>query len=162
MTQDQHIAVVPMLSVRNGARAVEFYKAAFGATALFRVENESGEVVAQLSVGRAEFWVADESPQHLNFSPESLGGGSVRLLLMIADPDAGPAMALPCLPASCGATLVLSRRGCAALQRRADSCRQERSDRRSRWAHGVEASRPSTQVVRRTKQRERRLGGAAG
>ena len=77
-----------MLSVRNGARAVEFYKAAFGATALFRVENESGEVVAQLSVGRAEFWVADESPQHLNFSPESLGGGSVRLLLMIADPDA--------------------------------------------------------------------------
>ena len=88
MTQDQHIAVVPMLSVRNGARAVEFYKAAFGATALFRVENESGEVVAQLSVGRAEFWVADESPQHLNFSPESLGGGSVRLLLMIADPDA--------------------------------------------------------------------------
>ena len=77
-----------MLSVRNGARAVEFYKAAFGATALFRVENESGEVAAQLSVGRAEFWVADESPQHLNFSPESLGGGSVRLLLMIADPDA--------------------------------------------------------------------------
>jgi len=63
VTQDQHIAVVPMLSVRNGARAVEFYKAAFGATALFRVENESGEVVAQLSVGRAEFWVADESPQ---------------------------------------------------------------------------------------------------
>ena len=64
------------------------YKAAFGATELFRIDNESGEVVAQLSVGRAEFWLADESPQHLNFSPESLGGGSVRLLLIVADPDA--------------------------------------------------------------------------
>jgi PhnB protein len=88
VTPNQHIAVIPMLSVRNGARAIEFYKAAFGATELFRVDNERGEVVAQLSVGEAEFWLADESPQHLNFSPESLGGGSVRLLLIIADPDA--------------------------------------------------------------------------
>lgn len=76
-----------MLSVRNGARAIEFYLAAFGATELFRVDNENGEVVAQLSVGGADFWLADESPQHLNFSPESLGGGSVRLLLIVADPD---------------------------------------------------------------------------
>jgi PhnB protein len=84
----EHIAVIPMLSVRNGARAIEFYKAAFDATELFRIDNEIGEVVAQLSAGRAEFWLADESPRHLNFSPESLGGGSVRLLLIVADPDA--------------------------------------------------------------------------
>jgi PhnB protein len=77
-----------MLSVRNGTSAIEFYKAAFGASELFRVDNESGEIVAQLSVGRAEFWLADESPRHLNFSPESLGGGSVRLLLIVEDPDA--------------------------------------------------------------------------
>jgi PhnB protein len=76
-----------MLSVRNGTKAIEFYKAAFGATELFRIDNESGEVVAQLSVGPAVFWLADESPQHLNFSPESLGGGSVRLLLIVDDPD---------------------------------------------------------------------------
>ena len=88
MTHNQSVAVVPMLSVRNGARAIEFYLAAFGATELFRVDNENGEVVAQLSVGGADFWLADESPQHLNFSPESLGGGSVRLLLTVADPDA--------------------------------------------------------------------------
>ena len=88
MTRDQNIAVVPILSVRNGTRAIEFYKAAFGATELFRVDNEKGEVVAQLSVGGAGFWLADESPQHLNFSPESLGGGSVRLLLIVEDPDA--------------------------------------------------------------------------
>jgi PhnB protein len=77
-----------MLSVRNGKRAIEFYKAAFGAGELFRIENESGEVVARLSVGKAEFWVADESPAHLNFSPESLGGGSVRMIMMVENPDA--------------------------------------------------------------------------
>jgi PhnB protein len=91
---DQDIAVVPMLSVRNGAKAIEFYKAAFGAREVFRVENDKGEVVAQLSVGRAEFWLADESPQHSNFSPESLGGGSVRLLLILEDPDVAFARAV--------------------------------------------------------------------
>jgi len=50
-----------MLSVRNGAKAVDFYKAAFGATELFRIENDKGEVVAQLSIEGAEFWLADES-----------------------------------------------------------------------------------------------------
>jgi PhnB protein len=84
---DQKTAIVPMLSVRNGARAIEFYKAAFGAGELFRIDSESGEVVARLSVGSAEFWLADESPEHFNFSPESLGGGSVRILLIVDDPD---------------------------------------------------------------------------
>jgi PhnB protein len=81
-------AIAPMLSVRRGASAIEFYKAAFGACELFRVDAESGAVVARLSVGAAEFWVADESPEHLNFSPESLGGGSVRMVMTVDDPDA--------------------------------------------------------------------------
>jgi PhnB protein len=83
-----------MLSVRNGAKAIEFYKAAFGATELFRVDIENGEVVARLSVETAEFWVADESPQHFNFSPESLGGGSVRMVMIVEDPDAAFAKAV--------------------------------------------------------------------
>ena len=85
---DQKTAIAPMLSVRNGVRAIEFYKAAFGARELFRIDNDKGEVVARLSVGAAEFWVADESPEHLNFSPESLGGGSVRMVMIVGDPDA--------------------------------------------------------------------------
>src|SRR6266404_3069759 len=84
----QRTAIAPMLSVRNGKKAIEFYKAAFGAGELFRIENESGEVVARLSVGNAEFWLADESPEHFNFSPESLGGGSVRIIMIAEDPDA--------------------------------------------------------------------------
>jgi PhnB protein len=43
-------SVAPMLSVRNGARAVEFYKAAFGATEVFRIESPDGAVVCRLSV----------------------------------------------------------------------------------------------------------------
>src|SRR5713226_2502535 len=86
--KDQKPAIAPMLSVRKGVKAIEFYKAAFGADELFRIENESGEVVARLSVGGAEFWLADESPEHFNFSPESLGGGSVRIILIVDDPDA--------------------------------------------------------------------------
>ena len=77
-----------MLSVRSGAKAIEFYKAAFGAGELFRLDSESGEVVARLSVEGAEFWVADESPEHFNFSPETLGGGSVRMVMIVQDPDA--------------------------------------------------------------------------
>ncbi len=86
-------SIAPMLAVRRGAKAVEFYKAAFGAAELFRIDNESGEVVAQLSVGTAEFWIADESPADQNFSPESLGDGSMskssaRMVMVVEDPDA--------------------------------------------------------------------------
>jgi PhnB protein len=81
-------SVAPMLSVRNGARAVDFYKAAFGASEVFRIDAPDGSVVARLSVAGAEFWVADESPVHFNFSPESLGGGSVRMVFTVPDPDA--------------------------------------------------------------------------
>ncbi len=81
-------SIAPWLSVRNGAKAVEFYKAAFGATEAFRLDAPDGGVVARLSVDGAEFWLGDESPQHHNFSPQSLGGGTVRMVLTVADPDA--------------------------------------------------------------------------
>jgi PhnB protein len=104
---DQKTSISPMLSVRHGAKAVEFYKAAFGAGELFRIEAPDGAVVAQLSVGEAEFWVADESPEHKNFSPESLGaefrgGATVRMVMVVADPDAVFARAV-----KAGATVVV-------------------------------------------------------
>jgi PhnB protein len=84
----------PLLNVRNGAKAIDFYKSAFGATELFRVDN-GGSVVARLSVGQSEFWLADESPEHANFSPESLSGSStVRMILIVENPDAVFAQAL--------------------------------------------------------------------
>jgi PhnB protein len=90
-----------MLSVRNGARAVDFYKNAFGAGELFRLDDPNGAVVARLSVEGAEFWVADESPGHQNYSPETLGGGSVRMVMIVNDPDAAFNRAV-----SAGATVV--------------------------------------------------------
>jgi PhnB protein len=75
------------LSVRNGARAVEFYKSAFGAAEVFRLEDPGGSVVSRLSVGGGEFWLSDESPAHGNFSPESLGGASSKMVLTVPDPD---------------------------------------------------------------------------
>ena len=82
--------VSPQLAVRRGRAAVEFYKAAFGAVELHRVggTDEHESVVAQLGVGNASFWVADESPPNQAFSPESLGGGTVKLLLIDDDPQA--------------------------------------------------------------------------
>jgi PhnB protein len=90
MTHAAQISVSPQLSVRRGRAAVAFYEAAFGAVEVYRVggTEENPDVVSQLAVGDASFWVADESPEHKNFSPESLGGGTVRLLLVVGDPRA--------------------------------------------------------------------------
>jgi len=79
--------IAPWLSVRNSLKALDFYKAAFGATEAYRMDFPGG-VVAKLSVNGAEFWLGDESPEHHNFSPETLGGGSVRIILTVTDPDA--------------------------------------------------------------------------
>jgi PhnB protein len=88
------VSIAPWLSVRNGVRAVEFYKSAFGTREVFRLEGSGESVVARLSIDGAEFWVSDESPEHGNFSPESLGGGTVRMVLTVPDPDAVFAKAL--------------------------------------------------------------------
>lgn len=80
-------SIAPWLAVRNGSQAVEFYKAAFGAVEAFRLEDPNGSVVAKLSVDGAEFWLSDEFPEHENFSPESLGGATARMILTISDPD---------------------------------------------------------------------------
>src|SRR4051794_41600240 len=78
--------VMAQLSVRRGPEALEFYGAAFGAVVDYRVGDS--EIVAQLSVGDATFWVSDESPEHGNFSPETVGGCTTRMLLVVEDPDA--------------------------------------------------------------------------
>src|SRR5262245_65661896 len=80
-------SIAPMLSVRNGARAVEFYKVAFGAIEVYRLEDPGGAVVSRLSIDGAEFWLSDESPEHDNFSPESLGGSSTRMIQNVSGTD---------------------------------------------------------------------------
>jgi PhnB protein len=85
--------IAPELFVRRAAAAVEFYADAFGAVVDHRV-GDGDDIVAQLSVGEATFWVHAESPDLGNASPESLGGCTVRTLLIVDDPDAVFARAL--------------------------------------------------------------------
>jgi PhnB protein len=51
------VSIAPMLSVRNGKGAIEFYIEALGAQVLFRLDGEQDDVVAELSVGGARFWI---------------------------------------------------------------------------------------------------------
>jgi PhnB protein len=81
-------SIVPWLTVRRSVEAVEFYKKAFGAVEVYRFDASETSVVARLSIDGAEFWVGDESPEHQNFSPEALGGSSLRIIFTVADPDA--------------------------------------------------------------------------
>jgi PhnB protein len=85
MSSDAYMPrIAPWLSVRRGSEAVAFYEAAFAAVELHRHVNEAGEIVSQLSVAGAEFWIADDP----ELSPETLGGGSARMILTVDDPDA--------------------------------------------------------------------------
>ena len=92
---DAHLAA----ALRSaGAQALEFYKAAFGAVEKFRVDAPDGSIVATLAVKGAEFWVAEESKEHQNFSPETLKGGTVRMILTIDEPDGAFDRAAPPAP----------------------------------------------------------------
>ncbi|SDN81290.1 PhnB protein [Paenibacillus sp. yr247] len=76
--------IAPWLSVSNAAKALEFYKAAFGAIELYRLEDEDGNLaVAQLSVWGADFWIQDTP----GASPESVSRGSVRMIMTVKNPD---------------------------------------------------------------------------
>ncbi len=78
-------AIQPELWVYRASAAVDFYVRAFGASVLHRV-GEGDDIVAQLAVGDAAFWVAAASADMKRFSPESIGGATGRTLLVVEDP----------------------------------------------------------------------------
>jgi PhnB protein len=80
--------ILPFLTVKDASRAIDFYKEAFGAEELARLETPNGQIVAELAIDGAPFNVVDESPEGHNLSPETLGGTSVRVDLVVSDPDA--------------------------------------------------------------------------
>jgi PhnB protein len=94
--------LTPMLTVRDAANAIAFYQRAFGALEVApRVTAPSGQIVAQLAIDGQRFFVVDENPAAYNLSPQSLSGTSVRLNLVVDDPDAVAARAV-----AAGATVV--------------------------------------------------------
>jgi PhnB protein len=79
--------ISPMLAVSDGNAAIDFYKAAFGATVLWHLDG-GGHVVAGLSIDGAEFFLAHESPPHGTRGPDSAGFTTVRIELFVDDPIA--------------------------------------------------------------------------
>lgn len=79
--------IQPELWVERPSQALAFYEAAFGAVVVHRV-GEGEDIVAQLAVGEAAFWVASAGPDNQRFSPLSIGGATSRTLLLVDDPGA--------------------------------------------------------------------------
>ena len=77
-------SIAPWLTVRSSAKAVEFYTSAFGAMETYRLEDPDGNAVVKLSINGAEFWLSDSD----NSTDGVLGGGSIRMILTVTDPDA--------------------------------------------------------------------------
>ena len=91
-----------MLTVKDASQAILFYGRAFGATEVRPpVTAPGGQIVAELAIEGQRFFVVDENPPAFNLSPQTLKGTSVRLSLVVEDPDAVAARAV-----AAGATVV--------------------------------------------------------
>ncbi len=80
-------SIQPELWVERAGDALAFYRAAFGAQVIHAV-GAGDDIVAQLRVGEAQFWVSAAAPDRGRFSPSALGGATSRTLLVVEDPDA--------------------------------------------------------------------------
>ena len=79
------VSISPWLTVRNSAEAVKFYTEAFNAVEVYRIESPNGEAVVRLSVAGAEFWLSDGDKGNTN--PEQIGGGTIRMILTVVNPE---------------------------------------------------------------------------
>ena len=93
-------SIQPELWIDRAAAAVTFYQAAFGAVIQHQV-GEGDDIVAQLAIGDAAFWVSSGGAEGPRFSPQAIGGATGRILLVTDDPDAvfGRAVAAGASPA---------------------------------------------------------------
>jgi PhnB protein len=79
-------SIQPELWVENAREALVFYSAAFGATVLHLV-GDGDEIVVQLGVGDAAFWVAPAASKMKRLDPRAIDGTTSRTLLVVDDPD---------------------------------------------------------------------------
>lgn len=81
-------SVTPYLILKNAAAAIEFYKRAFGAVELFRMEAPGGKIGhAEIKIGDSHVMLADEYPDMGYKGPESLGRTAVSLMVYVDDVD---------------------------------------------------------------------------
>jgi PhnB protein len=86
---DGYHTVTPYLIVHGAAAAIEFYKKAFGATELFRMDGPNGKIGhAEMRIGDSPIMLADESPEMGAKSPQTFGGSPISIMLYVEDVDA--------------------------------------------------------------------------
>ena len=84
---DGYHSVTPYLIIQGAANAIEFYKNAFGATELFRMEHEGKVGHAEIKIGDSPIMLADEHPEMGHVSPKTLGGSPVGIMIYVDDVD---------------------------------------------------------------------------
>lgn len=80
-------SIAPWLSVPDVVKAADFYKAAFGAVETYRLEAPDGGLVVQLTIQGASFWLSNSTPEQGKVVTQPLGGGSIRMILTVGNPD---------------------------------------------------------------------------
>lgn len=85
---DGYHTATPYLIIKGAAKALDFYRKAFGATELMRMQGPDGKVGhAEIKIGNSPIMLADEFPDMGYKSPQSLGGSPVSIMLYVEDVD---------------------------------------------------------------------------
>ena len=79
--------IAPWLTIQNGSKAVDFYKAAFNAVETYRMETPDGGLVVKLSVNDAEFWISGSASKNEAPNPSALTNDAIRMILTVHNPD---------------------------------------------------------------------------
>lgn len=84
---DGYHSVTPYLSIKGAAEAIDYYKKAFGATELFRMDHEGKVGHAEIKIGDSPIMLSDEYPEMGFVSPKTLGGTPVGIMIYVEDVD---------------------------------------------------------------------------
>jgi PhnB protein len=85
---DGYHSITPYLYVSNARAAIDFYKSAFGAVDLFRMDGANGKIGhAELRFGNSPIMLADEYPDMGALSPTTIGGSPMSLLFYVENVD---------------------------------------------------------------------------
>jgi PhnB protein len=82
-----HHSVTPYLIIKGAAKAIEFYKRAFGAKEVMRIEHDNAIGHAEIKIGDSLIMLADEYPDRNIRGPQTLGGSSVSIMLYVEEVD---------------------------------------------------------------------------